>query len=1204
MAKKTTDAAPASGAAVTHEVVYDSSGRAIATKEAGDSRWFCTFFDSRGRVASTTDSSASHYQTTYNYHDPTDLSPAPGTTDVTAHDSTGASHTTTTVVDLLGRTISYTDEQGTVTRTVYDQAGRATDVYRTLPGDAEKHELSTAYDDSSRITSQTEYLTNLTTGSTTSFSYDSAGRPTTTSRPTSPNPLIDTTSYDANTGRVSSLTHTVSATTLWSDALGYTKAGKINHDAATNVTRDYSFDAAGRLTQTNENSSPVRAYSYDANTNRCALTVSTQTGCNGSPTVADVSFTGASGNYIDTPDSAALSVTGDIDLRLKVKLTDWTPTAWAGLIGKTTSPWPTNHSYGLEVDPTGHLAFSWSPNGSTGKSANSTVPVGAADGSTTWVRVTLKVNNGSGGNTTTFYTSPNGVTWTQLGTAVTQTGTTSIFDNTYPLELGYWPDGGEYLNGKLYSAQVYNGIDGTRVADFEAANLNPNAASPYTDANSNVWTFHGSPTVDTTTNPTGYTYDNADRLIAGPAGTGYTYDANGNMTVSPENRLTVNDVTMPGTTGNYIDTPDTAALSITGDLDVRVKLSLDNWGSNVDFFSKWGTTDGNVSWDFYTNTDSKLHFAASVNGHFATLFTADSTAAYAISNGATKWVRATLKANNGAGGADVKFYLSDDGNTWTQLGSTVTFTGTKSIFDSTAPLAAFGIGGGASGPGKLYAAEVLNGINGTRVADFEATDLDPTNPSAYTDTVGVPWTFHGSAWHADTATDLAMPGTVGNYLDAPDSTALSITGDIDLRAKVQLNNWSPANCIAPITKATTYPTNYSYALEICGDNKLYFTWSANGTTTNGVGSTVVTGLNNGATKWIRATLKVNNGASGRDIKYYLSDDGNTWTQLGTTITQTGTTSIFNNTSNVYLGNWANNTEWIDGKLYAAQIYNGINGTKVADFEATSLNPASPSPWTDATGTTWTLHGTGSTVETTATTPTNLTITYDSYNHATSINDGTNTTTETLAPSGRVLEHKQTRNNDSAVLDDTIYGYANDNDSPNWSQPKAGGVNTTYLGDRTITQTSPSTPGTPTYFIANPHGDITRTTTAGAVFAANPPTDEFGNEATTPTNRLGWIGTKERFSSQDNVIRMGVRLYDPSTGRFLSQDSIEAGNANDYVYPQDPINGIDLDGRVGSGMAPCDIHRKSCKRTWKIAKRNQRKIARVVAALTSLGLSMA
>ena len=43
--------------------------------------------------------------------------------------------------------------------------------------------------------------------------------------------------------------------------------------------------------------------------------------------------------------------------------------------------------------------------------------------------------------------------------------------------------------------------------------------------------------------------------------------------------------------------------------------------------------------------------------------------------------------------------------------------------------------------------------------------------------------------------------------------------------------------------------------------------------------------------------------------------------------------------------------------------------------------------------------------------------------------------------------------------------------------------------------------------------------------------------------------------------MGVRLYSPNLGRFLSVDPILGGNDNAYVYPTDPINMFDLDGRA-------------------------------------------
>lgn len=48
--------------------------------------------------------------------------------------------------------------------------------------------------------------------------------------------------------------------------------------------------------------------------------------------------------------------------------------------------------------------------------------------------------------------------------------------------------------------------------------------------------------------------------------------------------------------------------------------------------------------------------------------------------------------------------------------------------------------------------------------------------------------------------------------------------------------------------------------------------------------------------------------------------------------------------------------------------------------------------------------------------------------------------------------------------------------------------------------------------------------------------------------------------------MGVRLYSPATGRFLSLGPVRGGGDNAYGYPADPVNSYGLDGKLwGEGV---------------------------------------
>lgn len=220
------------------------------------------------------------------------------------------------------------------------------------------------------------------------------------------------------------------------------------------------------------------------------------------------------------------------------------------------------------------------------------------------------------------------------------------------------------------------------------------------------------------------------------------------------------------------------------------------------------------------------------------------------------------------------------------------------------------------------------------------TDTAATNGSAVSITSGTNY--------------LNLPGTSGHYASTPDAAALDVTGDIDIRVYVAMDDWTPATDSCVLAKYNTTGNQRSYNLHVLNTGALNLQWSNDGTTQITKTSTATTGFTDGTAHWVRATLDVDNGSGSNVVTFYTSEDGTTWTQLGNTVTTAGTTSIFNSTSVLELGarnsGTAANTA---GKIFQAQVRNGIAGTIVA-------NPvAGTSSITDSTGLTWTINGASS-----------------------------------------------------------------------------------------------------------------------------------------------------------------------------------------------------------------------------------------------------
>ncbi|MFI5868247.1 DNRLRE domain-containing protein [Streptomyces sp. NPDC051546] len=154
-------------------------------------------------------------------------------------------------------------------------------------------------------------------------------------------------------------------------------------------------------------------------------------------------------------------------------------------------------------------------------------------------------------------------------------------------------------------------------------------------------------------------------------------------------------------------------------------------------------------------------------------------------------------------------------------------------------------------------------------------------------------------------------------------------------------------------------------------------------------------------------------------------------------------------------------------------------------------------------------------------------------------------------------------------------YGDDSDSPAWvlenTSPRQ--VNRFIQGSEGTLAAIAGEGGSAVAQLTDLHGDIA---VQYPVDTARTPqvlaTDEYGNVVDGSGARYGWLGSKQRSTdTADGTVLMGARLYSPSTGRFLSQDSVPGGSCNDYDYVcGDPVNKTDTTGTA------CRTHTRSYK----------------------------
>lgn len=284
-------------------------------------------------------------------------------------------------------------------------------------------------------------------------------------------------------------------TDLYLDGAWTSITGDVSTEAAVTVTRgrsgerDSAGPAQGNLPLINRGAKYSRRNPNSELYGKVGLNTPVRYGVTaGSPWLL-MEGTTNTGSYVSTPSATSLNITGDVEVRMELAFDD--PASGQSLAGRFGSSGAFSWRVGLSGNA--YPFILWSEDGTATKNAISTIPIPAMPGQRLALRIVLDVNNGAGGNTTTFYMAKTidapDVYWQMLGVPVTNSGTTSVFNPAQPLWAGAANVAGlTCFSGRLFRFQLYTA--GALIADLRTSTATA-GASTATGSLGQTWTLQG-----------------------------------------------------------------------------------------------------------------------------------------------------------------------------------------------------------------------------------------------------------------------------------------------------------------------------------------------------------------------------------------------------------------------------------------------------------------------------------------------------------------------------------------------------------------------------------------------------------------------------------------------------------------------------------------------------------------------------------------
>ena len=194
--------------------------------------------------------------------------------------------------------------------------------------------------------------------------------------------------------------------------------------------------------------------------------------------------------------------------------------------------------------------------------------------------------------------------------------------------------------------------------------------------------------------------------------------------------------------------------------------------------------------------------------------------------------------------------------------------------------------------------------------------------------------------------------------------------------------------------------------------------------------------------------------------------------------------------------------------------------------------------------------------------------YDASDRNSEITQGTIRMDYQSDADNRLINRKYTPNTGSpSSFTEVHYGYSSASSSPQLLLNASNTILEKYFmlpGGVLLTQGSASK-----FALPNVHGNIMATTDGSGTQTGTYVYDPFGSPVSgTPADSqngasFAWAGQQQRITETNftlTPIQMGARVYIPSMGRFLQEDPVVGGVQNNYIYPPDPVNASDFNGK--------------------------------------------